>query len=80
MGRMFVGRKMTVTISEVYDDGDLASDASVQIFRDGALYSENKTNPAGVFGILSALISARRCSGVSSSWTFSDRSGDQRSR
>jgi len=50
--RMFVGQKMTVTLSAVYDDGDPASDASVQIFRDGALYSENKTNPAGVFSMV----------------------------
>lgn len=50
--RMFVEQKMTVTLSAVYDDGDPASDASVQIFRDGAIYSENKTNPAGVFSMV----------------------------
>jgi hypothetical protein len=50
--RVFVGQKMTVTLSAVYDDGDPASDASVQVFRDGVLYSENKTNPAGVFSMV----------------------------
>ena len=50
--RMFVGQRMTVTLSAVYDDGDPVAEASVLVFRDGSLYSENKTDYAGSFSMV----------------------------
>lgn len=47
--RMFVGQRMTVALSAIYDDGEPAADASVKVFRDGELYSENKTDSTGFF-------------------------------
>lgn len=47
--RMFLGESMTVGLSAIYDDGEPAAQASVQVFRDGALYSENQTDSTGFF-------------------------------
>lgn len=47
--RMFVGQSLTVGISAIYDDGEPAAQASVQVFRDGDLYSENQTDSTGLF-------------------------------
>jgi hypothetical protein len=47
--RMFVGQRMTVSLSAIYDDGEPAAGASVQVFRDSALFSENKTVSTGFF-------------------------------
>ncbi|OPX79776.1 MAG: hypothetical protein A4E50_01823 [Methanosaeta sp. PtaB.Bin087] len=50
--RMFVGQRMTVSLSAIYDDGEPAIEASIQVFRDGSLYSENKTDYAGSFSMV----------------------------
>lgn len=47
--RMFVGQRMTVSLSAIYDDGEPAADASVKVFRDGKLFSENRTDSTGFF-------------------------------
>jgi len=50
--RMFIGQRMTVDLTAIYDDGEPASDATVQIFRDGDLYAENRTDSAGRFSMV----------------------------
>ena len=47
--RMFLGQSMTVSLSAIYDDGEPAALASVQVFRDGVLYSQNQTDSSGFF-------------------------------
>jgi hypothetical protein len=47
--RMFVGQSLTVGISAIYDDGEPAAEASVQVFLNGALYSQNQTDSSGFF-------------------------------
>jgi hypothetical protein len=47
--RMFLGQSMTLSLSAIYDDGEPAALASVQVFRDGVLYSQNQTDPSGFF-------------------------------
>lgn len=47
--RMFVGQSLTVGLSAIYDDGEPAAQASVQVFRDGVLYSQNQTDSKGFF-------------------------------
>lgn len=47
--RMFLGQSMTVSLSAIYDDGEPAALASVQVFRDGILYSQNQTDSSGFF-------------------------------
>ncbi|VVB72888.1 Uncharacterised protein [uncultured archaeon] len=47
--RMFVGQKMTVDLYAIFDDGEAANDASVQVFWDGVLYAENRTDSTGRF-------------------------------
>jgi hypothetical protein len=47
--RMFVGQSLTVGLSAIYDDGEPAAQASVRVFRDGALYSQNQTDSTGFF-------------------------------
>jgi len=49
--RMFLGQSMTVSLSAIYDDGEPAAQASVQVFRDGALYSQNQTDTTGFFSM-----------------------------
>jgi len=49
--RMFVGQSLTLGISAIYDDGEPAADASVQVFLNGALYSQNQTDSTGFFRI-----------------------------
>lgn len=46
---MFLGQSLTVGLSAIYDDGEPAGDASVQVFLDGVLYSQNKTDSTGLF-------------------------------
>lgn len=50
--RMFVGQRMTVDLYAIFDDGEPAKDASVQVFRDGELYAENKTDSSGKFSMV----------------------------
>jgi nickel transport protein len=45
--RMFVGQRVTVELTGVFDDGEPAADASVRVYRDGELYAENKTDSTG---------------------------------
>lgn len=47
--RMFLGQSMTVSLSAIYDDGEPAAQASVQVFRDGVLHSQNQTDSTGFF-------------------------------
>jgi hypothetical protein len=47
--RMFLGQSMTVSLSAIYDDGEPAALASVQVFRDGVLHSQNQTDSTGFF-------------------------------
>lgn len=47
--RMFLGQSMTIGLSAIYDDGEPAAQASVQVFRNGVLYSENQTDSTGFF-------------------------------
>ena len=47
--RMFLGQSMTIGLSAIYDDGEPAAQASVQVFRDGVLYRENQTDSTGFF-------------------------------
>jgi hypothetical protein len=47
--RMFLGQSMTVSLSAIYDDGEPAALASVQVFCDGILYSQNQTDSTGFF-------------------------------
>ncbi len=49
--RMFVGQSLTAGISAIYDDGEPAADASVQVFLNGELYSQNQTDSTGFFRI-----------------------------
>ncbi|HPS92071.1 MAG TPA: hypothetical protein PKV33_07935 [Methanothrix sp.] len=47
--RMFLGQSMTIGLSAIYDDGEPAAQASVLVFRNGVLYSENQTDSTGFF-------------------------------
>jgi len=47
--RMFVGQRATVDLYAIFDDGEPAASASVQVYRDGVLYAENKTDSTGRF-------------------------------
>ncbi|OPY52845.1 MAG: hypothetical protein A4E48_00977 [Methanosaeta sp. PtaU1.Bin060] len=47
--RMFIGQKMTIDLYAIFDDGEAARNATVQIYRDGELYAENKTDSTGRF-------------------------------
>ncbi len=47
--RMFLGQSMTVSLSAIYEDGEPAAQASIQVFRDGRLYSQNQTDSTGFF-------------------------------
>ena len=40
--RMFVGQSLTLGISAIYDDGEPAADASVQVFLNGVAYSQKR--------------------------------------
>lgn len=50
--RMFIGQRVTVDLYAVFDDGEPAKDSSVQVFRDGELYAENKTDSTGRFSLV----------------------------
>jgi len=50
--RMFIGQRVTVDLYAIFDDGEPAKDASVQVFRDGELYAENKTDSTGKFSLV----------------------------
>ena len=49
--RTLVGQSLTAGISAIYDDGEPAADASVQVFLNGELYSQNQTDSTGFFRI-----------------------------
>jgi hypothetical protein len=49
--RTLVDQSLTVGISAIYDDGEPAADASVQVFLNGELYSQNQTDSTGFFRI-----------------------------
>ena len=49
--RMFVGQSISIGLSAIYDDGEPAAFASVEVFRDGVLYSQNQTDSTGFFRV-----------------------------
>jgi len=49
--RMFVGQSISIGLSAIYDDGEPAALASVEVFRDGVLYSQNQTDSTGFFRV-----------------------------
>ncbi|HQF17585.1 MAG TPA: hypothetical protein PLI05_11035 [Methanotrichaceae archaeon] len=50
--RMFVGQKMTLDLVAMFDDGTPATDAIVEIYRDGELYAKNTTDGSGKFSLI----------------------------
>jgi len=49
--RMFVGQSVSIGLSAIYDDGEPAAFASVEVFQDGVLYSQNQTDSTGFFRV-----------------------------
>ena len=50
--RMFVGQRVTLDLYAIFDDGTPAKNASVQVYRDGALFSKNSTDSTGKFTLV----------------------------
>jgi len=47
-----VGQKMTLDLVAMFDDGTPATDAIVEIYRDGELYAKNTTDGSGKFSLI----------------------------
>jgi nickel transport protein len=47
--RMFIGQRMTLDIYANYDDGSPAANATVKLYQDGQLFTENATDANGRF-------------------------------
>jgi nickel transport protein len=50
--RMFVGQRVTLDLYAIFDDGTPAKNATVQVYRDDVLFSENSTDSKGRFTLV----------------------------
>ncbi len=49
--RMFVGQRITLDLYVLYDDGSPAGNATVKLYQDGKLFTENVTDAQGKVSI-----------------------------